>query len=106
VQLAEQQKLVRSELAQQKFEIQELSLRLTEQHHRLAERRSAIERYSDQRQQELAAQAARLVEQEHQLNEQIAELNHERESWQDERFRLNQEIRRLLRERSRPLHAA
>ena len=106
VQLAEQQKLVRSELAQQKFEIQELSARLTEQHHKLAERRTAIERHSDQRQQELAAQAARLVEQERQLNEQIAELNRERESWQDERFRLNQEIRRLLRERSRPLHAA
>jgi septal ring factor EnvC (AmiA/AmiB activator) len=106
VQLAEQQKLARAELAQQKFEIQELSARLTEQHQKLSERRTAIEHHSNQRQQELAAQAARLVEQERQLHEQLAELNRERESWQDERFRLNQEIRRLLRERSRPLHAA
>ncbi|MEX2114817.1 MAG: hypothetical protein WD845_16610 [Pirellulales bacterium] len=106
VQLADQQRLVRSELAQQKLEIQALSARLAEQHHKLAERRAAIESWCDERQRELAAQAARLLEQEQRLADEGTEMVQQSEAWNNERFRLNQEIRRLLRDRSRPLTAA
>ncbi len=106
VQLAEQQQLVRSELAQQKQEIEALGDQLAEQHHKLAQRREAIEAWCDQRQRELVAQAERLQEQENRLAEERAEMAQQTEAWNNERFRLNQEIRRLLRERSRPSTAA
>jgi septal ring factor EnvC (AmiA/AmiB activator) len=101
VELAQQHRLVRSELAEQKQEIQATSAQLAEQHQKLARRRDELQAWLDERQAELEKQAGALAAQEQRLAEERAELKRKRETWDSERFRLGQELRRLLRERGK-----
>jgi len=101
LQLAEQHRLVRGELAQQKSEIQALSARLAEQHRKLAQRREDVEAWANARQQELSEQAGLLVVQEQRVAAERAEMRRKLEAWDSERFSLKQEIRRQLREPAR-----
>ena len=61
LQLADEQRLARQELAEQKAEVQALSARLAEQHDKLAQEREELQNWAVQRQKELAQQAALLV---------------------------------------------
>ena len=101
LQLAEQHRLVRGELAQQKSEIQALSARLAEQHRKLAQRREDVEAWVNARQQQLSEQAGLLVVQEQRVAAERSEMRRKLEAWDSERFGLKQEIRRLLREPAR-----
>ena len=60
VQLADEQRLARRELAEQKAEVQALSARLAEQHNKLAQERDELQSWAAERQKELAKQAALL----------------------------------------------
>jgi hypothetical protein len=100
--LAEDHRLARSELAQQKTDVQALSARLGEQHQKLARERDEFQTWARERQKELEEQAASLVAQQQRVEEQLAESNEQTRQWQSERFRLQQEIRRLLRLVNRP----
>jgi len=106
VQLADQYRLVRSELSQQKLEIQALGAQLDEQHCKVAARQEDVQAWADARQKDLEQQATQLAQQECRLTDEHAELAALREAWDNERFRLNQEIRRLLRQRDRQTTAA
>ena len=96
--LAEEHRLTRSELAEQKSELQMLSVQLAEQHQKLAQQREDLHCWAQQRQIELEKQSGLLVAQQQQIGEERAGFRQMSSDWQNERFRLQQEIRRLLRQ--------
>ncbi len=100
--LADEQRLARGELAQQKAEIQALSARLAEQHRKLAHRRDDVQAWANERQRDLEKQAGLLIAGQQQMAEERAAFKQASEAWQNERFRLQQEVRRLLRQLNRP----
>jgi chromosome segregation ATPase len=104
--LAEEQRMARSELSQQKAEIQALSARLAEQHQKLAQQRQDFQAWATERQRDLERQAGVLVAQQQHMDEQRAALADETAHWRSERFGLQQEIRRLTRQMSRTEIAA
>ncbi|HEV3136652.1 MAG TPA: hypothetical protein VGZ26_02090, partial [Pirellulales bacterium] len=59
--LAEEQRLTRADLAAQRAEVQALSARLAEQHHKLAQQRDDLQSWAIERQKELEKQAGLLV---------------------------------------------
>ena len=101
LQLADQHRLVRAEMAQQKQEIQALTAQLTEQHQKLARRREDVQAWVEARQRELEQQAATLAQAERRIAEERDEQKRARVAWDSERFQLTQEIRRLLCEQAR-----
>jgi hypothetical protein len=101
LQLSERYRLARAELAEQKSELHALSARLAEQHQKLSRRREELHAWAHDQQVELERQAAQLATREQQFAEQEARYKRAREEWDSERFRLRQEIRRLLREHGR-----
>ena len=101
LQLAEEHRLTRADLAGQKAEVQALSARLAEQHRKLAQQRDDLQSWATERQKELEKQAGLLVTAERQMDEERAGFKEETQAWQNERFRLQQEIRRLLRQLNR-----
>lgn len=104
--LAEEQRLARADVAQQKAEVQALAACLAEQHKKLARDREDVQAWANQRQKELEKQAAVLVAQQHQAEDRLAAFHEQTREWQSERFRLQQEIRRLLRQVNRAEIAA
>ena len=68
---------------------------LTEQHEKLVRQKRTLEQWADKRQDEADRQAARLVAREEQLRQKEAELADRSHSWQAERLRYREEIRRL-----------
>ncbi len=99
--LAEEQRLSRVELAEQKTEVLALSARLAEQHQKLAQRREDLQEWAKERQKELEKQAGLLVNGQRQIEEERDGFQEKTQEWQNERFRLQQEIRRLLRQLNR-----
>ena len=99
--IAEEHRVTRNEVSQQKAEMQALGARIAEQHARLVREREDFQGWAIERQRDLEKQAAILVIQQQRAEHQFAEFQAERTRWQSERFRMQQEIRRLLRERER-----
>ncbi len=99
--LAEEQRLARADILQQRNEVQSLANCLTEQHAKLARERENIQVWATQRQKELEKQASQLVRQQQQMEERVATFGQQRQEWQSERFKLQQEIRRLMRQSDR-----
>ncbi len=97
--IAEEQRMARHELAQQKADVQAMASRVAEQHARLVRDREDFQGWAVERQRELEMQAAMVVGAQQRAEEHVEEFQAERSRWQSERFRLQQEIRRLLRER-------
>src|SRR5262249_22474323 len=89
--LAEEQRIVRAEIAGQKAELQSLSARLTEQHQKLVHEREDLQTWSTQQHGELEKQARLLVAQQDQIDEERADFAQQKAEWQNERFRLQQE---------------
>jgi chromosome segregation ATPase len=96
VQLADEQRLARRELAEQKAEVQSLSARLAEQHDKLAREREELQSWAVERQNELAKQAALLVAGNERIEQERAEFKDQQAKWTSERFQLQAELRRLL----------
>ncbi len=97
--IAEEHRVARHELAQQKADVQALATRVAEQHARLVRDREDFQGWAVERQRELEKHAAMVVVAQERAEQEVAEFEGERSRWQSERFRLQQEIRRLLRER-------
>ncbi len=95
--LAEEFRLTRTEMAEQKAEVQSLAIRLGEQQERLASQREALQDWASARQRDLEKQAGLLVARQQQVDRERATLDEKSEQWERERFTLQQEIRRLLR---------
>jgi hypothetical protein len=96
--LAEEQRLARADIAQQRAEVESLANCLAEQHAKLARERENIQVWATQRQKELEKQASLLVAQQQQMEARLDAFNLQKQEWQSERFRLQQEIRRLMRQ--------
>ncbi|MBI3837550.1 MAG: hypothetical protein HY288_06420 [Planctomycetia bacterium] len=101
LQLAEEHRLTRVELAGQKAEVQALCARLAEQHQKLAQQREDLQTWATDRQKELEKQAGLLVTNQRQIDEERAGFKEKTQAWDNERFRLQQEISRLLRQLNR-----
>jgi hypothetical protein len=106
VQLADEQRLARKELAEQKGEVQSLSARLAEQHDKLAQEREELQSWATQRQKELAKQAALLVAGNERIEQQRVQFEDQQAKWTSERFELQAEIRRLLGQLNRATNLA
>lgn len=104
--LAEEHRHERSELTQQKAEVQLLAERLAEQHQKWTQQRDDMQAWVVQRQQDFERQAATLVAASRQLDEQRDAMCEERNAWQFERSRLLAEIRGLLSTPQRNQRAA
>jgi hypothetical protein len=96
--LAEEQRLERAELAAERTEVQALAEQLARQHARLREARSQFEAWVQARREELERQAGLLAARERQLEDAQVHQQQQAAQWQSERFRLEQEIRRLMRQ--------
>lgn len=106
VQLADEQRLARRELAEQKAEVQTLSARLAEQHDKLAQEREELQNWAAERQKELARQAALLVAGNERIEHERAEFKDQQAKWTSERFQLQAEVRRLLGQLNRATNLA
>ena len=106
VQLADEQRLARKELAEQKGEVQAISAQLAEQHDKLAQEREELQSWATQRQKELAKQAALLVAGNERIEQQRAQFKDQQAKWTSERFELQAEIRRLLGQLNRATNLA
>ena len=104
--LAEEFRLAKSELAAERNEIKQLAEQVAEQHQKTASRRGETQAWLNARLRELEHYAGRLASRERQLDEQRSALQTEKAQWQGERFRLEQEIRRLLRQGGAPRSAS
>jgi hypothetical protein len=98
LQLAEQQRLERAELTAERAEMQALAAQLAQQHDKLVAARAEVQAWVQARREELQKLAGLLVERERQLDAQRAADERKMAEWQNERYRLEQELRRLLRQ--------
>ncbi len=96
--LAEEFHLAKADLAAERSEIKQLAEQVAEQHQKTANQRSETQAWLNARLRELEHYAGRLASRERQLDEQRSALQTEKAQWQGDRFRLEQEIRRLLRQ--------
>ena len=96
--LAEQNRFVERDLAEQKSELHALSTRLAEQHEKLTRQKHELETWVQQRHEQIEQQAASLVAREQELDSQETAFSRREKAWQNERVGLQQEIRRLLRQ--------
>ena len=83
--LADQQRLARAELVEQRAEVQALSARVAEQHQKLSANREEFQAWATERQQELEKQAGLLAAGEERLEQRLASWNQQQEQWQKSR---------------------
>ncbi|MEX0677548.1 MAG: hypothetical protein WD063_10765 [Pirellulales bacterium] len=96
--LAEEQRLARSQLAAERAEVQALAGRVAEQHDKLVDERKEIQSWVKGRHEELERYAGLLSAREREMADQRAAFEEKADTWQSERFRIEQEIRQLLRQ--------
>lgn len=96
--LAEEQRLERAELAAERAEVQSLTEQLAQQHARLRDARADFQAWAKAQREDLERHAGQLAARERQIEEQIAHERQKADEWENERLRLEQEIRRLLRQ--------
>jgi hypothetical protein len=104
--LAEEGRLMRDELGRQKAEIQMLASRLVEQHQKLTHAREEAQSWTERRQSELEKQSGLLAAEQQRIDQERAEFQDMSAEWKSERFRLQQEIRRLVRQLNQPASVA
>jgi chromosome segregation ATPase len=95
--LAEEFRLAKTELLKQRADIKQLAERLGQQHQKATEQRAQSQAWLNGRLQELEQYAGRIRTREQQVASERAALRAEQAQWQGEKFRLEQEIRRLTR---------
>jgi predicted nucleic acid-binding Zn-ribbon protein len=100
--LAEEQRLERTQLAAERAEVQALAAQLADQHARLVDAREEIQTWVKSRREELERTSGQLAAGQRQLEHERATLDEKAAHWQRERARLEQEIRRLLRQAGGP----
>jgi uncharacterized protein (DUF3084 family) len=93
--LADHYRLAGSELAEKKKELEALRKCLAEEHRKLSETKSQLERWAAQRHEEIEQQAKRLLARELEIEQQDGEFRDLARQWQAERLGYQQEIRRL-----------
>lgn len=86
--------------------MQALGARLAEQHQKLTADREELQSWARERQKELEKQAALLVAGNQKIEEERSAFKRTNAEWQSERFALQAEIRKLLRQPNRPESAA
>jgi hypothetical protein len=96
--LAEERRLERAELAAQRAELHNLADQVARQHGKLLDARADAEAWVKARREELEQCAGALAARERQLNEASEREQQRAAEWHSERRRLEQEIRRLLRQ--------
>jgi hypothetical protein len=104
--LAEQQRQERAELTAERSELQALAGQLARQHEKLVAAREEAQGWVQARREELQKLAALLVERERQLDARRIADEQRMAEWQNERYRLEQELRRLLRQAGGPANVA
>ncbi len=95
--LADEFRLAKADLAKERADIKQLAERVAEQYRKIAGQRAETQSWATARLREFERYARTLSGRERQLDEQRSALEAEKAQWQSERFRLEQEIRRLLR---------
>ncbi len=96
--IADEQRLAKAELKTERAELQKLATRLTEQCGQLTQQRADVQAWVAEHRRELEKHAGHLAERERQLDHEMARSQQQSRRWQSERFQLQQEIRRLLRQ--------
>ena len=99
--LAEEQRLARDELARQKTELSALGARVAQQHGKLVHEREELQTWAVQRQKELEKHSGMLVAAQQRIDEERSVFHDQSAQWQEDRARLQAEIRRLLRQAHR-----
>ena len=95
--LAEEFRLAKTELLNQRADIKQRAERLGQQHQKATGQRAQSQAWLNGRLQELEQYAGRIRTREQQVASERAALRAEQAQWQGEKFRLEQEIRRLTR---------
>ncbi len=104
--LTEEFRLAKAELTAEKAKIKQLAEQVADQHHALAEKRQQLQGWLSGRLRDFEQLSAQLAERERQLDERRLAVESERSQWQAERFRLEQELRKLLRHGGQPRSAS
>ena len=93
--LGEQYRIVQTDLAAQKVELDALRADLAAEGERLRFQTQELHRWAEARHEEIERQAAFLTGREAELERQDGSLYQRAQAWRQERFQLEQEIRRL-----------
>jgi hypothetical protein len=101
LELAEEQRLARAELAAERAEVDALVAQVGAAHEKLVAERAEVQAWVNARHAELERAAERLAARERELSERRTKWEAETAAWRDERFRLEQEVRRLARQLQR-----
>ena len=94
--LSDHYRLANSRLAQQKQDVEQLSLKLNGKYQALHHQRTNLQRWLERRNEEIEEQAARLVARELELDRQQTQLVEGREQWEMERERHQTEMKRVM----------
>jgi chromosome segregation ATPase len=105
-QLADQNRLVLKDMAEQKAELTALAAQLDQRHSKLSGKRQELQTWLERRQREIEKQASVLVKREQELDKQEAHFKKRAREWEAERHDYQKEIRRLLRQLRRTEAAA
>lgn len=104
--LSEQYRIVQTDMAAQKAELEALRTDLAAEGERLRFQTEELHRWAEARHEEIERQAAFLTGREAELERQDGALYQRSQAWRQERFQLEQEIRRLQGELRRSGAAA
>jgi hypothetical protein len=95
--LAEEFRLIKADLVTERSTIKRLAEQVAGQHRQVAERREQLQSWLATRLRDFEQLSSQLAERERVLEERRQAIESERSQWQAERFRLEQELRNLLR---------
>lgn len=95
--LTEEFRLAKADLASERAKIKQLAEQVAVQHRIVAEKREQMQHWLSGRLRDFEQLSSQVAERERQLDERRQALEGERSQWQAERFRLEQELRKLLR---------
>lgn len=95
--LTEEFRLAKDDLAAERNTVKQLAQRVADQHRQVAEKREQIQSWVASRLRDFEQLSQQVVERERRVEERRQAIENERSQWQAERFRLEQELRKLLR---------
>lgn len=95
--LTEEFRLAKADLASERSTIKQLAEQVAGQHRQVAEKREQLQSWLASRLRDFEQLSSQLAERERQVEERRQAIESERSQWQAERFRLEQELRKLLR---------
>jgi|GEM_PF-2131008 len=95
--LTEEFRLAKADLAGERATIKQLAEQVAGQHRLVSEKREQLQSWLATRLRDFEQLSGQLAERERQVEERRQAIDNERSQWQAERFRLEQELRKLLR---------